>query len=475
MDREWVEQWAQGQFSEADLGHEARRKRGAQFVAQMMSAPSASIPKFTMRKAATKAAYRFLENEEVTHEGVLSGHIAHTMRQCSGLARVLIIQDTMSASFGGRAARSGLGPVNDAEGIWGCLVHTALAVELTPTHRRVLGVLHQHVWARSMEKKPRDETSAERKRRSRESERWPDAQRDIDEGFQSLGLVAPHLVLTTDREGDIFELFEELDQLEHSFVIRAQHDRLVVSNSKDERTYSLERVRSAPILATKTVSVPARGPGHPARTAHLVVRATTVEVKPPRNRDRKGAPVRMNIVLAEEVEPPSDKAAVRWYLLTREPIETAAQVLEVTRIYETRWLIEEFHMGLKTGCSLEERQMETAQPLLNFLALATIVACKLLQLRDVAREPDPAPASSILTPTQILLLREVYPRLPQDVTSAQALRAIAALGGFYDSSKKVAPGWRTLTAGYVRLLEREEGYLAALRALSPTSAYKTGE
>jgi len=476
MDREKIGQWAHEQFSAADLGHEARRKRAVQIVAQMMTDPSASIPEFTVTKAAAKATYRMLANEDVTHEGLLSGHIAHTMRRCSGLERVLVIQDTMTASFGGRAARSGLGPVNDADGIWGCLVHTALAVELTPTHHRVLGVLHQHVWTRPMEKKPRDETAAQRRKRTRESERWPDVQRDIATGFGSLGIDAPHIVLAADREGDIFELFEELDRIEHSFVIRAQHNRLVVSNDKDdEREYSLARVRSAPVIATKTVSVPARGPGRPARTASLVLRATTIEVKPPKNRERKGAPVWMNIVLAEEVNPPSDKAAVRWYLLTREPIETAEQVLDVTRIYETRWLIEEFHMGLKTGCSFEERQMETAQALLNFLAFASIVACKLLQLRDAARAPEPASASSILTASQLLLLRDVYPRLPQDCTSTQALRAIATLGGFYDSSKKVRPGWRTLTAGYVRLLEREEGYCAALRLLPPTFTHKTGE
>ena len=196
---------------------------------------------------------------------------------------------------------------------------------------------------------------------------------------------------------------------------------------------------------------------------------------PPKNRDRKGAAVWMNVVLAEELEPPPGKEAVRWILMTREPIDTAEQVLEITRIYETRWIIEEFHMAMKTGCSLERRQMEDAQTLGNVLAFTTIVACKILQLRDAARAPEPVPASSILTPIQLRLLRLARPKLREDCSCAEALRAIATLGGFNDSSKKVDPGWRTIFGGYVRLLEREQGYLAALEAQHHTSAHTSGE
>ena len=262
-------EWAQAQFKHAELGHEARRTRAVIIAEQMLANPSASVVKFSGTKADAKGAYRLIENAEVTHEMLLSGHIAETMVQCASGGRVLLIQDTTAASFGGPVRRKGLGPVNDAESTSGFHVHSTLAVVLGATYRRVLGVLNQEVWARSYEKKSREETSAERKKRPRESERWPRAQRVIDAGFKSLGLVPPHIVLVTDREGDIFELFEAAHRLKHSFVIRATYSRPIVTNKEGKknppRVYSLDHVRNTPVVATKTVTVSARGANRPAR------------------------------------------------------------------------------------------------------------------------------------------------------------------------------------------------------------------
>jgi hypothetical protein len=140
-------------------------------------------------------------------------------------------------------------------------------------------------------------------------------------------------------------------------------------------------------------------------------------------------------------------------------------VLAIVGYYEARWLIEEFHMGLKTGCAIEERQLESLHALSNFLAFATITACKLLQLRDASRSSEPRLASEVLTPTQLLLLRRAEPKLSEQCSARQALRAIATLGGFYGSNKNAMPGWRTLALGFQLLLEREVGYLEAIEML----------
>jgi hypothetical protein len=261
-----------------------------------------------------------------------------------------------------------------------------------------------------------------------------------------------------DREADIFELFVELDALEDGFVLRATHDRRTTEGSDDARTYSLSEAESAPIVAVETIEVPAKV-NRPARKAKLEIRAKRVEVMPPKNADRKGADIWMNVVVVREIDAPSDKEALRWDLLTREPIETTNDVLRVVAIYRQRWKVEEFHMGLKTGCALEERQLESFHALSKFLAFASVVAVRLLPLRDAARAPEPRPASDVLNDVQYKLLRQAFPRLPEACPADRALRAVAELGGFFDTSKKVQPGWRT--RGMLVLLDREAGSRAA--------------
>jgi hypothetical protein len=441
----------------------------------MMQSPAASIPTLCESRSAAKAAYMLLQNEEVTHQGLLEGVFEQTAARCASQAGgVLVIQDTMAASFGGAEDRQGLGPVNDQQQTKGFLVHTALALGAR-THE-VLGVLDQHVWSRSSDKKPRDESAWDRRKRSRESERWSQMERQI-----ARRLPSTHVIAVFDREGDIFEVFETVDELQHSFVIRATQNRLVASDG--EQVYSLDQARTAPVIAQRTVEVPARGGGRGARVAHLQVRAARVNVQPPKNRDRQGGAQWMNIVLVEETNPPSEKEALRWFLLTREPIDTAEQVLLVVGHYEARWKIEEFHMGLKTGCSLEARQLTSDHRLKNFLAFATAIACELLKLRDVSRRTD-LQASDVLTPIQLEILRETHPRITAASTALATLKAVAELGGFYGSNKDKRPGWRTLWTGFRRIVEKEKGYLLALRKTDPTAwaaavaltpAYRIGE
>jgi hypothetical protein len=476
MDERKAMSWAQAAFGRTDLGHAARAGRAVLFAAKMMQSPAASIPTLCGSRSAAKAAYMLLRNEEVTHQALLEGVFEQTAVRCASQSGgVLVIQDTTAASFGGVEDRDGLGPVNDQQWIKGFLVHTALAVS-AQTHE-VLGVLDQQVWSRSSDKKPRDEAAWERRKRSRESERWSQMERNV-----ARRLPSPRVIAAFDREGDIFEVFETMDELQHSFVIRATQNRLV-DDDGDEVHYSLDQARAAPIVAQRTVDVPARGGGRGARVAQLQVRATRVEVAPPKNRGRQGTAQWMNVVLVEETAPPSEKEALRWFLLTREPIDTAEQVLFVVGCYEARWKVEEFHMALKTGCSLEARQLTSDHRLKNFLAFATAIACELLRFRDASRRTD-LQASDVLTPIQLEILRESHPRITSTSTALATLKAVAELGGFYGSNKDKRPGWRTLWTGFRRIVEKEKGYLLALRKTDPktwaiavalTPAHRIGE
>ena len=53
--------------------------------------------------------------------------------------------------------------------------------------------------------------------------------------------------------------------------------------------------------------------------------------------------------------------------------------------YATRWLIEEFHKVLKTGLGAERLQLERAERIFVAVALMSVVATRLLALREWVR------------------------------------------------------------------------------------------
>ena len=85
----------------------------------------------------------------------------------------------------------------------------------------------------------------------------------------------------------------------------------------------------------------------------------------------------------------------------------------------------------------------------------------MLCLRDASRRPEPLPAAQFLTASQMIVLCGLRPRLKPDCSAADALRAIAVMGGFMGRKSDGNPGWRTLWWGFEKLLLAEKGFLVA--------------
>jgi hypothetical protein len=131
-------------------------------------------------------------------------------------------------------------------------------------------------------------------------------------------------------------------------------------------------------------------------------------------------------------------------------------------------MIEEFHMGLKTGCACEQRQLERIHGLRNFLALATPMAVRMLQLRDAVRRDLPWKEFNILGPSETAVLVAMRPRMMAKVSSVRDLmRVLASLGGFVNRNGDPDPGWRTLWRGFERLRTAALGYDIHARAGRP--------
>ena len=214
-----------------------------------------------------------------------------------------------------------------------------------------------------------------------------------------------------------------------------------------------------------------RADDRPARTATLTLRATAVTLERPsvhpRRRFLKPAP--LGVVLAEQTDAAPGEAPLRWLLLTTRPVQTAEAAVQAVRWYGRRWLIERLHYVLKSGCRIEDLQLETAARLRRALATYLIVAWRLLWLTYEARQGPQGPAATVLDATQ----REVLQRhfgLPPDGTPptlGQAVRLVARLGGFLNRRGDGEPRVKCLWRGWQELQAMVKGYRLGLQGSSP--------
>ena len=258
------------------------------------------------------------------------------------------------------------------------------------------------------------------------------------------------LVTIADREADIFEFLAEADELEAEYVIRAAQDRRL----SGEVGLLWAHMAKQEIVGTVTVEVAAR-PGKPARKADLLVRVVFVTLQPPqRPADDEGvwlSPLQVWAIWLHEDAPPEGVEPLDWLLLTNVAIETWQHATERIGWYCVRPGIESWHKILKSGCTVEDCRLETAERLKPYLTRMSIIAWRLFWLTHINRQTPEAPCTTILADHEWKALytaihrSAVLPATPPTVR--QAVRWIAHLGGFLGRKGDGEPGITTLWRG----------------------------
>ena len=103
--------WAQENFGTCDLGDARRTRRVVKLAQQMAEHPDGSTPDQTETWADLKAAYRLVDQDDVTFTALASPHWELTRRRAQGV--VLVIGDTTELDFGLSRQADGLGPVGN--------------------------------------------------------------------------------------------------------------------------------------------------------------------------------------------------------------------------------------------------------------------------------------------------------------------------------------------------------------------------
>jgi len=440
-------QWAEREFGRAELGDRRRTRRLVMLATMMAERSSTSLPEMCAEWAGQKAGYRFFSNEGIRPEAILGSHVEATVERMAEAAVVLAVQDTTTLNYSHHPGTIGLGALNTARQR-GLVMHTTLTV--TP-ERVSLGLLEQEVWARDPAAVGKRATRKQRPLAEKESQKWLTS---LDAVIRAkAGCPTTQIVSVGDREADVYDLFLVDRPPGVDLLVRAAWDRGVAG----PQPHLWAALAAAPTLATRSVSVPRR-PGVPARTARVALHAQTVTVRPPRHRAAEHLPlVTVTALWVIETAPPPDTAPLEWMLLTTCPVTTADQATRLVDWYGCRWEIEVWHTILKSGCKVEDRQLDTARRLCRCLAVASVVAWRILVASRLARTDPDLPCTVLLSTDEwhALACRSLQtPTPPPDPPPLrQAVRWIARLGGFIGRTSDGEPGPTTLWRGFLALAE----------------------
>ena len=459
-----------------DLNDSRLSERGQSIVEKIAEKPNESFPNIFGSEAELAALYRFVGNPRIDFKNIISAHIASTVARCTTVGKVLAIHDTTEFSFKiwDDYVRPALSKKSKKR--QGYYAHATIAASADGL-RAPLGTLGIRPFIHSADQDEETQQFWDQNFGALEceSDRWFDAVFNAEEELKYVDEV----IHVGDREADIYELLANMSIFKCQYVIRAAQDRRVIDKEQPEIAKLFDSVANQPVLTTRTIELSPRRhsstppavqkayPSRGKRPATLEFRAVTLFVQRPKNRsDLVDFPesLELNVVEAREIDVPEGEEPVRWVLLTSEAIDTIEDVLLVVDMYRTRWLIEEFFKAIKTGCAYEERQLETASSLLNGLALTLPVAWKLLVMRHLERNCPDIPADAIITFIQFQCLCAALPKWKwsDEPTVGEICRAIASLGGHQKSNGR--PGWLTISRGFRKLLEMEQGWKLAWNA-----------
>lgn len=475
-------QWAKTETTGTDCGDARLNKRLVTLLTALGQAPSASIPEACNGShAEIAAAYRFFDNPATTPQCILAAHVDQSLERMEGHASVLLVQDTTEVDMSQPQRRiHGAGPLDDSPR-QGALLHLmhAFSSEGTP-----LG----SVWHKIIVRDERPAPDATRARKSRsqrqnipieqkESVRWIEGLAAAN----AMALARPQLrlICVADSEADIYEYLSHVPRHDAQelggacaahWIVRACQDRALLGHGEGSQPLTIWDVcEQAPVLWQKALHVRGRkgkvacdkrARRQPRLDRDIIVAARAVAqvtLRAPYRKGRRLQAVKLNAVLVREVDPPEGETAVEWLLLTSLPVRSAEQVRQVVEAYSQRFMIEVFFHTLKSGCRIEERRFESAERHLSHLAVALIIAWRVLWLSQISRHEPEMDAAEVFTVGEwqsawaVIKRGQPMPERAPDV--GEMIKLVGKLGGWIERGAKSAspPGVQTIWQGLRRL------------------------
>lgn len=460
-----MEVWVEREIEGCEFPDERLKSRFGKLLGQLSEKIGSALPTACQDWAATKAAYRFFDNDRVDESILLAGHFAATKsRMAAAKGPLLILHDTTEFSFQRErpetigktrklpSCRIGQQPITKC----GLLMHASLAIT---TAGKPLGLTAVKFWTRKKFKGTNalkggvagGKHSVNTTRipiEEKESIRW------LENLEQSTQLVNPdRCVHIGDRESDIYELFCLAEEKNTHFLVRTCVDRLAGTG----KTTIAKKMQRKPIQGTHQIEV-LDAKRRPIKVT-LQIRYNQMTVHPPIGKHKKYPPLLLTVIHAWEQGKPKGRKPICWKLLTDLPVEDLKSAIEKVAWYSQRWKIETFHKILKSGCRVEDAKLRTAERLTNLIAVLCIIAWRVFWLTMVHRTNPKTPADAVFTETEIAILNHLAdaPKQPAPKNVAHYLLAVAKLGGYLNRKNDGPPGNTVLWRGLSRLTDIQLG------------------
>ena len=447
-----VSGWIRTEFRSADFGDKRLTDRLVQLGDELGSSPAESIPASCENWASTKATYRFCDNESVEPSEILSAHKQAQRSRVSGGDELLVVSDTTYLTFPRHPAKDGLGDISSSDiDVEGVKLHTSVGIR--PDTQQMTGVIDQQVLVEDQQADTDYITNGRDDPIPVENqyERWLHGDRaTLDWISEDVRPIFVH-----DRGGDAFSLFEALGRETDNagFVVRANQNRRIWTEDGDAGKL-FEWSSDLAERGRDSIEIQ-QGGGREARTAEVSIAAGSCELRAPRNNPGQEGSIKVNVVRVEEISEADDP--IQWVLLTTESVSTSDDILTVIEYYRLRWRIEDWHKVLKTGCEIEERQLQTWERMEVLLSVYSVIAWKVLELRELARGEESVAPEVLLSEAERAVLETKFPELSGQNGKGYAVH-VAKLGGYLDRSSDPPPGWQTMWKGLQKLRMWAEGY-----------------
>jgi len=455
--------WVLSEFNGISFGDKRLNNRFIGVTCDSLENPSARINVASEDWAAAKAAYRFFDNPNVTKEEIFRCHRENTKSRMSEYRTVLAIHDSSYLDFSNHTKLKGKGPIGTRnQNLTGYVMHSTL---MASTDALPLGLFYQDLWARGEIKKNRNAKNNKLPVEKKESYKWIQSLEAVHT-FKPKGTEVIHLA---DREADFYDFFEAAKRLGENIVIRARYDReLAQEETQDDKEEENKKsmwtfMLNQPVIFKESIEV-SRNHVHvkgknkkefkTKRIAEVEVRVGQVTINPSAKNKNKD-PLTYNLVFIKEASPPEGEMAVEWMLITNLPIQTDEEVTKIIGYYRLRWMIEEYHKMLKTGCSVEDCLLENTEGMFLYITLFSIIAWRLFWVTRLQRIDPDIPCTQGFADTEwkalyCYLYRSKKP--PDKVpTIREVIVWIARLGGFLARKGDGEPGIITVWRGWVRL------------------------
>ncbi|MBK7966007.1 MAG: IS4 family transposase [Bacteroidetes bacterium] len=362
---------------EGELRDKRLVTRADKLVSSLVISRTSSVHGSTNSEATQKGFYRFLENENVSEQELISALTNRCLKNVQG-RDVIILQDTTSNGInhlkGSIEENSGLGLVGNKTGL-GFLSH--VSVVLDANTEDMLGYSDVQLWHRK-EDKSNNATRIYKQQsiQEKESYKWIKA----SENAKALLSEASSITIIEDREGDIYDQFCIVPDERTHLIIRSRSERNLANGSTMDAA-----IKESKLLSNASIPIiKDLRKQKIARIAQVEIKACKVSLKRPQGKYiNKELPEHKELFVVN-VQEKSDvkiKDPIHWRILTTIEVLTVEDAEKIIERYKQRWYIEQlFRLTKKQGFKIEQTQLENGWAIRKLYLLVLAAAIKVMQL-----------------------------------------------------------------------------------------------